>query len=72
MELIDSYPGLLDCLTNSEEEDVIHVGELVSFLFWKFVILTVCSSVKEHLVHEAMIPRPLNLPSSNGLYPEDR
>ncbi|KAG1779360.1 hypothetical protein EV702DRAFT_1178492 [Suillus placidus] len=29
MELIDSYPGLLDCLTNGEEEDIIHVGELL-------------------------------------------
>ncbi|KAG2113776.1 uncharacterized protein F5147DRAFT_571027 [Suillus discolor] len=29
MELIDSYPGLLDRLTNGEEEDVIHVGELL-------------------------------------------
>ncbi|KAG1880178.1 hypothetical protein F4604DRAFT_1879962 [Suillus subluteus] len=28
MELIDSYPCLLDHLTNGEEEDVIHVGEL--------------------------------------------
>ncbi|KAG2131482.1 hypothetical protein BD769DRAFT_1627750 [Suillus cothurnatus] len=29
MELIDSYPGLLDCLTNGEEEDIIHLGELM-------------------------------------------
>ncbi|KAG1864036.1 hypothetical protein C8R48DRAFT_747935 [Suillus tomentosus] len=29
MELIDSYPGLLDRLTNGEEEDVIHAGELL-------------------------------------------
>ncbi|KAG2740046.1 hypothetical protein P692DRAFT_20754088 [Suillus brevipes Sb2] len=29
MELVDSYPGLLDRLTNGEEEDVIHVGELM-------------------------------------------
>ncbi|KAG1896779.1 uncharacterized protein F5891DRAFT_1130157 [Suillus fuscotomentosus] len=29
VELIDSYPGLLDRLTNGEEEDIIHVGELV-------------------------------------------
>ncbi|KAG2122018.1 hypothetical protein BD769DRAFT_1629280 [Suillus cothurnatus] len=29
MELIDSYPSLLDRLTNGEEEDVIHVGELL-------------------------------------------
>ncbi|KAG1891645.1 uncharacterized protein F5891DRAFT_1131548 [Suillus fuscotomentosus] len=28
VELIDSYPGLLDRLTNDEEEDIIHVGEL--------------------------------------------
>jgi hypothetical protein len=56
MELIDSYPGLLDRLTSGEEEDVIHVGELVSFVFWKFVMLTVYSSVKEPLVHEATIP----------------
>jgi hypothetical protein len=31
MELLDSYPGLLDRLTSGEEEDVIHIGELVSF-----------------------------------------
>ncbi|KAG1785044.1 uncharacterized protein HD556DRAFT_1435286 [Suillus plorans] len=29
MELVDSYPGLMDCLTSDEEEDVIHVGELL-------------------------------------------
>ncbi|KAG2046382.1 hypothetical protein BDR06DRAFT_985610 [Suillus hirtellus] len=29
VELIDSYPGLLDHLTNDEEEDIIHVGELM-------------------------------------------
>ncbi|KAG1765872.1 hypothetical protein EV702DRAFT_1182401 [Suillus placidus] len=29
MELIDSYPGLLACLTDSEEEDIIHMGELL-------------------------------------------
>ncbi|KAG1809157.1 uncharacterized protein BJ212DRAFT_1448863 [Suillus subaureus] len=29
MALIDSYPGLLDHLTNGEEEDLIHVGELL-------------------------------------------
>ncbi|KAG2344777.1 hypothetical protein BDR05DRAFT_975322 [Suillus weaverae] len=29
MELVDSYPGLLDRLTNGEEEDIIHVGELL-------------------------------------------
>ncbi|KAG1828224.1 hypothetical protein EV424DRAFT_1471278 [Suillus variegatus] len=29
MELIDSYPGLVDRLTNGEEEDIIHVGELM-------------------------------------------
>ncbi|KAG1900034.1 uncharacterized protein F5891DRAFT_1128737 [Suillus fuscotomentosus] len=28
MNLIDSYPGLLDRLTKGEEEDIIHVGEL--------------------------------------------
>ncbi|KAG1846162.1 hypothetical protein C8R48DRAFT_616623 [Suillus tomentosus] len=29
MELIDSYPGLLDRLMNGKEEDVIHAGELL-------------------------------------------
>ncbi|KAG1749185.1 hypothetical protein EDD22DRAFT_981850 [Suillus occidentalis] len=29
MELIDSYPNPLDCLTSGEEEDIIHVGELL-------------------------------------------
>ncbi|KAG2067227.1 hypothetical protein BDR04DRAFT_1120626 [Suillus decipiens] len=30
MELVDSYPSLLERLTNGEEEDIILVGELVS------------------------------------------
>ncbi|KAG1853247.1 hypothetical protein C8R48DRAFT_749662 [Suillus tomentosus] len=29
MDLIDSYPGLLDRLTTGEEEDVSHIGELL-------------------------------------------
>ncbi|KIK32022.1 hypothetical protein CY34DRAFT_19354 [Suillus luteus UH-Slu-Lm8-n1] len=29
MALVDSYPGLLDRLTNGEEDDLIHVGELL-------------------------------------------
>ncbi|KAG1862687.1 hypothetical protein F4604DRAFT_1882296 [Suillus subluteus] len=29
MELVDSYPGLLECLTNGEEEDIILMGELL-------------------------------------------
>ncbi|KAG0697356.1 hypothetical protein DFH29DRAFT_984304 [Suillus ampliporus] len=29
MELLDSYVGLLDRLTNGEEEDIIHMGELL-------------------------------------------
>ncbi|KAG1717906.1 hypothetical protein EDB19DRAFT_1838927 [Suillus lakei] len=29
LELVDSYPGLLDRLTNGEDEDIIHVGELM-------------------------------------------
>ncbi|KAG1804018.1 hypothetical protein EV424DRAFT_1474520 [Suillus variegatus] len=29
MELLDSYPGLLDRLTSREEEDMIHVGEML-------------------------------------------
>ncbi|KAG0701182.1 hypothetical protein DFH29DRAFT_982831 [Suillus ampliporus] len=28
MELVESYPGLLDHLSNGKEEDIIHVGEL--------------------------------------------
>jgi hypothetical protein len=32
MELLDSYPGLLDRLANDDDEDIIHVGELVSCL----------------------------------------
>ncbi|KAG1793766.1 hypothetical protein EV424DRAFT_1354099 [Suillus variegatus] len=35
MELVDSYPGLLDRLTNDKEEDIIHVGELISLQYWK-------------------------------------
>ncbi|KAG2097501.1 uncharacterized protein F5147DRAFT_656313 [Suillus discolor] len=30
LELLDSYPGLLDRLTGGEEEDIIHVGELLA------------------------------------------
>lgn len=30
MELVDSYPGLLERLTAGKEEDIIHVRELVS------------------------------------------
>ncbi|KAG1717813.1 hypothetical protein EDB19DRAFT_1899786 [Suillus lakei] len=29
LELVDSYPGLLDHLTNGKDEDIIHVGELI-------------------------------------------
>ncbi|KAG1721105.1 hypothetical protein EDB19DRAFT_1898371 [Suillus lakei] len=29
LELVDSYPGLLDRLTNGKDEDIIHVGELM-------------------------------------------
>ncbi|KAG1851802.1 hypothetical protein C8R48DRAFT_749959 [Suillus tomentosus] len=29
IELLDSYPGLMDCLTNGEEEDIIYVGEML-------------------------------------------
>lgn len=39
LELVDSYPGLLDRLTNGEEEDVIHVGELVSSLYCHSIIV---------------------------------
>jgi hypothetical protein len=72
MNVIDSYPGLLDRLTRGEEEDIIHVGELVSPLTQKIMTLTLCSWAKEPLVHEATIPRFSNLPSSNGLCPEDK
>jgi hypothetical protein len=41
MNLIDSYPGLLDRLTTGEEEDVIHIGDLVRIQNRKFLILTV-------------------------------
>lgn len=41
MDLIDSYPGLLDRLTSGEEEDVIHIGELVSVFNWKPIILII-------------------------------
>jgi hypothetical protein len=41
MDLIDSYPGLLDRLTMGEDEDVIHVGELVRIHNRKLIILTV-------------------------------
>jgi hypothetical protein len=72
MNLIDSYPGLLDRLTKGEEEDIIHVGELVSSLSRKIMTLTLRSWEKEPLVREATIPRHSNLPSSNGLCPEDK
>ncbi|KAG1896427.1 uncharacterized protein F5891DRAFT_1130266 [Suillus fuscotomentosus] len=58
MELIDSYPGLLERLTNGDEEDVIHIGEL-----------TLKSAVLEWLVPrgQAVIP-PLscNIKSDRG------
>jgi hypothetical protein len=38
MELVDSYPGLLDRLTNGEEEDIIHIGELASFQYCIVII----------------------------------
>jgi len=41
MDLIDSYPGLLDHLTMGEEEDIIHVGELVGLRNYQFIILTI-------------------------------
>lgn len=41
LELVDSYPGLLDRLTNGEEDDIIHAGELVSFPYQSVVILSV-------------------------------
>lgn len=31
MELIEFYPGLLAHLMDGEEEDIIHIGELVIF-----------------------------------------
>lgn len=39
MELVDSYPGLLDRLTNDKEEDIIHVGELISLQYWKVITM---------------------------------
>lgn len=41
MELVDSYPGLLDRLTNGEDEDITHVGELVGSLYCNTIIVTV-------------------------------
>jgi hypothetical protein len=41
MELVNSYPGLLERLTAGEEEDIIHVGELVS--------LTCLKCIRSHL-----------------------
>lgn len=43
INLIDSYPGLLDHLTRGEEEDIIHVGELVSSFSRKIITLIICS-----------------------------
>ncbi|KAG1874272.1 hypothetical protein C8R48DRAFT_567448, partial [Suillus tomentosus] len=80
MELINSYPGLIDRLTNSGEEDIIHVGELASFFFSKFLgkgasgargddTKTLKSAVLEWLVPrgQAVIP-PLsrNIKSDRG------
>ncbi|KAG2744194.1 hypothetical protein P692DRAFT_20652620, partial [Suillus brevipes Sb2] len=28
-ELLDSYPGLLERLTNRSEEEILHIGELI-------------------------------------------
>jgi hypothetical protein len=41
MELVDSYPGLLERLTNGEEEDIILVGELVSLQCLKVSVLII-------------------------------
>jgi hypothetical protein len=41
MDLIDSYPGLLDRLMTGEEEDVIHIEELVRIKSRKFIILII-------------------------------
>lgn len=43
MELVDSYPNLLECLTTGEEEDVIHVGELVSIEILKGLLMVIFS-----------------------------
>jgi hypothetical protein len=40
MELVDSYPGLLERLTSGEEEDIIHVGDLVSLRYLNVFIVT--------------------------------
>ncbi|KAG2047190.1 hypothetical protein BDR06DRAFT_1032520 [Suillus hirtellus] len=64
MELIDSYPGLLDHLMNGEEEDVIHVGELLGD-----DTKTLKSAVLEWLVPRGQVvipPLSRNIKSDRG------
>ncbi|KAG1803417.1 uncharacterized protein BJ212DRAFT_1449907 [Suillus subaureus] len=73
LELIDSYPGLLECLMAGEEEDVIHVGELMgkgASSAWGNNTKTLKSAILEWLVPrgQPLIP-PLsrNIKSDRGL-----
>lgn len=45
MELVDSYPSLLERLTTGEEEDVIHVGELVSLEILQGLLIAIFSQI---------------------------
>ncbi|KAG1763010.1 hypothetical protein EDD22DRAFT_846647 [Suillus occidentalis] len=60
LELVDSYPGLLDHLTNGKEDDIIHTGELISFPYQSVVILSIFQPVTGALLC------PAGLDWSNG------
>ncbi|KAG1899229.1 uncharacterized protein F5891DRAFT_1129161 [Suillus fuscotomentosus] len=64
MMLVESYPGLLDRLTNGEEEDLIHVGELLGD-----DTKTLKSTVLEWLVPRGQVvipPLSRNIKSDRG------
>ncbi|KAG1763130.1 hypothetical protein EV702DRAFT_1182816 [Suillus placidus] len=65
MELVDSYPSLLDHLTNGEEEDIVLMGELLG----KGVSGTLKSAVFEWLVPRGQVvipPLSQNIISDRG------
>ncbi|KAG2086100.1 hypothetical protein BD769DRAFT_1681354 [Suillus cothurnatus] len=68
MNLIDSYPGLLDRLTTGEEEDVIHIGDLEPLVHGDDT-KTLKSAVLEWLVPRGQVvipPLSRNIKSDRG------
>ncbi|KAG2052982.1 hypothetical protein BDR06DRAFT_982939 [Suillus hirtellus] len=79
MELIDSYPGLLEHLTNGDKEDVIHVGELTlkyAVLEWlvprgQAVILPLSHNIKSDHGFNHEVTGALLCPAGYVYDPED-